>query len=202
MNGIRETKKQDGYYDKDLDTHIVSVIAGHCNWTRDRNVAFATMLGSCVSVCVYDEDRGIGGMNHFLLPENGGENAGRFTESFRYGSAAIESLLNALYKNGAAKNGLRIKIFGGANVLQRTSNDIGQKNINFTKKFFATENMRIESEDIGGDYGRRIVFFPKTGKVLLRPIGDTSELDDIRNQENAVFEKISNQQDGNDVELF
>jgi len=202
VNAIKETRLTDGYYDDSLGLHIVSVIAGHCNWTSSEDIAFSTMLGSCLSVCAYDAGAGVGGMNHFLLPESHHDDDPKFSESFRYGSAAIESLLNSLYAHGAAKNGLTIKIFGGANVLKNASRDIGQKNAQFTKNFFQRENLRIATEDIGGNYGRRIVFHPASGKVLLKNIGDAQEITKITQSEKQILDKVSQTTEGNDVELF
>lgn len=202
MNAIKETRLTDGYYDESLGLHIVSVMAGHCNWTSSRDIAFSTMLGSCLSVCAYDERAGVGGMNHFLLPESEKDEEGKYSESFRYGSAAIESLLNSLYSHGAAKNGLTIKIFGGANVLKNATRDIGEKNVQFAKNFFTRENLRIATEDIGGMNGRRIVFHPSSGKVLLKMIGDSQEISKIMQQERKVLDKVSHTQKGDDIELF
>lgn len=197
-----ESRKEDGYFDQALGTHIIPVMAGGCRWSRSRDVAFATTLGSCLSVCACDKISGIGGMNHFLLPQAPPDEKNTFSESFRYGSAAIETLLNALYNKGAAKNSLTVKIFGGGKVLSTTSQDVGQKNINFARNFFKRENMRIESEDVGGMQGRRIIFFPLTGRVLLRPIGESKDLKEIAAKEMTVLEKISAREVENDVELF
>jgi chemotaxis protein CheD len=202
VNAIKETRLTDGYYDESLGLHIVSVMAGHCNWTSSEDVAFSTMLGSCLSVCAYDSDAGVGGMNHFLLPESHQDEDIKFSDSFRYGSAAIESLLNSLYAHGAAKNGLKIKIFGGANVLKNASRDIGEKNVKFTKNFFQRENLRIETEDLGGNVGRRIVFHPASGKVLLKTIGDSQEITQISKNEKKILERVSRNREESDIELF
>lgn len=202
LEQVLESKGKDGYYDKDLDAHIVSVMAGFYHWTRAKDVAFSTMLGSCVSVCAYDEYAGIGGMNHFLLPNAPKSEEQGFSSSFRYGSAAIETLLNSLFAKGAAKNGLKIKLFGGAKVLGNISNDVGDRNISFTKNFFKRENIRIESEDLGGSIGRRIIFFPATGKVLLRELGNSKDIARIVNEETKILENISTESIENDVELF
>lgn len=199
---IRETKRADGYFDEILGYHLVPVIAGNCNWTRASDIAFSTTLGSCLSVCAYDKAANVGGMNHFLLPQAGESEDKKFSESFRYGSAAIESLLNVLFSHGAAKNGLTIKIFGGANVLKNASRDIGQKNLQFTKNFFTRENLRIESEDVGGFCGRRVIFHPLTGKVFLKNIGDNSEIAQISQKELSILDKVTKEKEGNDVELF
>tara|TARA_Y100000590_G_scaffold469175_1_gene655351 strand:+ start:43078 stop:43686 length:609 start_codon:yes stop_codon:yes gene_type:complete len=199
---VRESIRGDGYYDQALDTHLVSVMAGVYHWTRQKDIAFSTTLGSCLSVCAFDRYAKIGGMNHFLLPQAPEGEDTRYSESFRYGSAAIETLLNSLYNKGAAKNGLMIKIFGGAKVLNGLSQDVGRKNVDFAHKFFKRENLRVESEDVGGLNGRRVIFFPMTGKVLLRSIGERKDIDRIAENEIKVMEKITQVNNDSDVELF
>ncbi len=202
MASERETTRQDGYFDKALGTHVVSVMAGAYHWTRAEDVALSTMLGSCVAVCVCDTRAGIGGMNHFLLPKAPAGEDTPNSHAYRYGSAAIESMLNALFARGAAKNGLSIKIFGGSKVLNGVSADIGQKNIEFTRRFFQRENLRIDSEDVGGTQARRILFYPKTGKVLLKALGDAKEVQSLAAKEQQVLEQVSKTRGGGDVELF
>lgn len=202
MTPVKETIRGDGYYDQILDIHLVSVMAGVYRWTRNNDIAFSTTLGSCLSVCAYDEHAGIGGINHFLLPQAPEHEKSVLSESFRYGSAAIETLLNALYSKGAAKNGMVVKIFGGGKVLNTVSQDVGKKNIDFARRFFQRENMRIDSEDVGGFHGRRIIFFPRTGKVLLKTLGDTNELRKIADNEAKILTRLSSTKVDDDVELF
>ena len=202
-NALKEARRGDGCFDQVLGVYLVSVIAGFYNWSRCEDIAFSTTLGSCMSVCAYDPIAGVGGMNHFLLPEApANEDCDSFSQSFRYGSAAIEVLLNALYKNGAAKNGLRIKIFGGGKVMSTLSHDVGKQNIKFTKNFFERETMRIESEDIGGLNARRVVFFPRSGKVLLKTLGDQKDLIRIAERETKILHKLGVEKEENDIELF
>ncbi len=203
MKSVKESIRGDGYYDQTLDVHLISVMAGVYHWTRSSDIAFSTTLGSCLSVCAYDKHAGIGGMNHFLLPQAPEHEADdKYSESFRYGSAAIETLLNSLYSKGAAKNGMQVKIFGGGKVLGGLSQDVGQKNINFARNFFKRENMRIESEDVGGNHGRRIIFFPRQGKVLMRSLGDRTEINKIADNEMKILNKLSHDKVHDDVELF
>ncbi len=201
---IKETKTGEGFYDQALDAYIVSVVAGVYNWSKSSNIAFSTMLGSCLSVCAYDLHAGVGGMNHFLLPEapEDSEENDLYSSSFRYGSAAIETLLNSLYKHGAAKNGIQVKIFGGGKILHGVSRNVGERNIEFARRFFKRENMRIESEDVGGMEGRRIIFFPKTGKVLLRTFASHKDMERLAKDEVSAMNSILEKGDENNVELF
>lgn len=202
MGIVQETVKGEGYFDQTIGVSVVSVMAGAYRWTKSADIAFSTMLGSCISVCAYDSHSGVGGMNHFLLPQAPENEKSEYSESFRYGSAAIETLLNALYSKGAAKNGMAIKIFGGAKVLGKVTQDIGRKNIDFAHRFFLRENMRIESEDVGGQVARRIIFFPKTGKVLLRQLGENKDITKIAEKEMNILRKISHKKQESHIELF
>ena len=202
MLTAEETQKEEGYYDADLGAHVVSVMAGAYRWTKSADIAFSTMLGSCISICAYDKFSCVGGMNHFLLPEAPKNEKGEYSQSFRYGSAAIESLLNSLYSKGAAKNGVVIKIFGGAKVLDNLSVDVGRKNIDFAHRFFHRENMRIQSEDVGGKCARRIIFFPRTGRVLLKQLEEKHDVAVVAEKEMNILQKISQQTREEDIELF
>lgn len=202
LHVVQKTKRADGYFDDVLSVHLVPVMAGQCSWTNAGDIAFSTTLGSCISVCAYDEDMGVGGMNHFLLPNASESEGRRFSKSFRYGSAAVENLLNCLYKNGAAKNGIKIKIFGGANIISTSAQDIGARNIAFTRDFFERENMRIKSEDVGGDYARRVIFYPQSGRVMLQTLNERDALEQIQNKETNILQKLQKVREGADVELF
>ena len=197
-----EVNKSDGYYDNDFQAYVIPVLAGSYHWTKDKNVAFTTMLGSCVSVCAFDRYAGVGGMNHFLLPQASDHENEKFSGSYRYGSAAIETLLNSLYARGAAKNGMTVKLFGGARVLKQGVSDTGKKNIAFAEDCLKREKMRIESNDTGGFAGRRIIFFPTTGRVLSRRIGDQSRINEIIAAEQKEMHRIIKKPETKDVELF
>ncbi len=131
-----------------------------------------TVLGSCVSACIRDPDTGVGGMNHFMLPGDttkkldkwGGEDS----LATRYGIAAMESLVNDILKQGARKNRLELKLFGGGKVLDMDINNVGERNIRFVRQFLKTEGFLVTAEDLGGTFPRKVQFFPKTGKVMVR----------------------------------
>ena len=134
--------------------------------------AIYTILGSCVSVVLYSARKKIGGLNHFMLPST----SATFTEKDyegRYGVHAMELLINGLMKEGVSKRELSAKVFGGGNVLNADPTSrylIGFKNTDFVFKFLADENIPVIARDVGADYGRKIYFFPETGKVLVSRI--------------------------------
>lgn len=131
-------------------------------------VRIHTILGSCVSVCLFDKNRRIGGMNHFMLPFW----SGRGLASPKYGNIAMEKLLTAMLNAGAVRNNMVAKIFGGANVLEIKSggSHIGQRNIELAKSMLEEMNISIVAESVGGDLGRKIIFDLSDGKVHQRMI--------------------------------
>ncbi len=203
MTLVKESKKNDGYFDKNFDVHMVPIAAGYYAWSKDRHLALSTTLGSCVSVCVCDTHIGVGGMNHFLLPDiPKTQSKNPLDRSERYGEAAIEILLNALYSHGACKNDLTVKIFGGGKVISGVSNDVGKRNVEFARQFFRTERIRITSEDSGGTTGRKVIFYPATGRALVRPVITSTDLTSLAENERKTYEDLRHQKLEGDVELF
>ena len=142
---------------------IVSVVQGEYRISKDPNELLSTVLGSCVAVCLFDPQRGIGGMNHFLLPFGQEQGTDR---PVRYGLFAMEMLINALMKDGARKENLQAKIFGGAKIMADLR-DIGAANAKFTREFLATEHIACVAESLGGSQARRVVFRPATGQARM-----------------------------------
>ena len=143
------------------------VLQGEFRVSRDPATILSTILGSCVAVCLWDAGVGVGGMNHFLLPF--GPKAADMAPE-RYGVHAMEVLINGLLKQGARRNRLQAKLFGGAR-LSATLSDIGAANAGFARDFLATEDIVCVAESLGGNAARRVLFRPTTGHVrqLLVP---------------------------------
>jgi len=129
-----------------------------------------TILGSCVSICMYDKKMKIGGINHILLP--GKADIGSFDKGARYGINAMEILINKLMKLGARRKMLRAKLFGGAHIIQslQKENSPGLKNISFVEKFMEIEGIPIVSRDTGGVNARKIHFHTHSGDVYLKTL--------------------------------
>lgn len=143
-----------------------------------------TVLGSCISACLYDPVVKVGGMNHFMLPED--TNLSN-PVSTRYGVYAMELLINDLMKHGGQRKNFQAKIFGGGHVLNiRNSLDgIPQRNIDFVRKFLETEQISTVKEDVGGYHPRRVLFYPHTGQVFLKRLGGNEAKHTA--QEEAVY---------------
>lgn len=138
--------------------HDVHVIQGEQAVSEDAQVTLQTVLGSCVAACLYDPQRGIGGMNHFLLPDDGNGT------DIRHASAAMERLVNALLKAGASRSQLKAKVFGGARIMSNLP-DIGRRNGESALRFLQNEGIVCTSQSLGGTQARRIRFWPATGRA-------------------------------------
>jgi chemotaxis receptor (MCP) glutamine deamidase CheD len=148
---------------KEVSIHIGGVFA-----SREPAVV-RTVLGSCVSACLFDPLTNVGGMNHFMLPT--GDQGGDLPT--RYGINAMEMLINEIMKLGGERRRLRAKVFGAGHVLQIQSIGpaIPEQNAGFVKEFLATERIPILSQRLGGVNPLQVHFFTHTGKVLLRILG-------------------------------
>ena len=164
----------------------------------DDDTALTTTLGSCVAACIRDPILGIGGMNHFLLPEgNVGDGA-----PARYGSYAMELLINDLLKRGAHRKRLEAKVFGGANVLKGfTSNPVGTRNAEFVRHYLHAEHIPIIAEDLCGIHPRKIWFFPTTGRVVVQRLPHAHDAE-VAATESAVRAQLSRTPVSGGVELF
>lgn len=145
------------------------ILPGEYYVSRDQEV-IATVLGSCVSACIRDRKHGIGGMNHFMLPnDNGSIDRGDtcVSTATRYGSFAMEHMINDILAHGGRRKNLEIKLFGGGRIMQ-SSIDIGANNIDFVRHYLLDEGLQVASEDLGGDHPRKVLYFPHSGRVLVR----------------------------------
>jgi len=149
----------------------INVIQGDFAVSDDREDIMTTVLGSCVAACIFDTRSQVGGLNHFLLP---GDNAGSST-SMSYGLNAMELLINNMLKRGASRKRFQAKLFGGARMIKGLS-DIGEQNAAFALDFLKMEGIPCVSQSLGGTSARRLRFWPATGRVQLRVLGDVKEM--------------------------
>lgn len=121
-----------------------------------------TLLGSCVSACLWDPTARVGGMNHILLPHRA-----RALERLSSGTNEMEVLINKLLNVGGVKTNLQAKVFGGAQLSENLGN-IGASNVAFVFSFLRNEGIPVFSTDTGGHFGRLIRFWPATGKAQVK----------------------------------
>jgi len=159
-----------------------------------------TVLGSCIATCLYDPVAGIGGMNHFMLPDGADpENP----TSTRYGVNAMELLISHLMKLGADRRRFQAKVFGGGHVLKirESLNGVPQRNIDFARRFLETEQIPVIREDVGGYQPRRVLFHTHTGKVFLKYLGN-NEAERTAEEEMVYLISLKKQRLDGDVTIF
>ncbi len=157
----------------------------------------ATVLGSCISVCIKDLKTGLGGMNHFMLPGDVRSEEMFTSASSKYGMFAMEQLIEEMIKKGGSKKHFQAKVFGGGHVLnfRKTDGNVPESNIDFVRAFLKMEQVEIVKEDVGGYSGRKILFFPDTGKVLLKRLKSTVD-SKIIEAENEYKKKLFEERNG------
>jgi len=165
-----ETVAPNSYYDKNFGIETVKIMPGEY-YVTTRDMAMVTVLGSCVAACIRDRTSGIGGMNHFMLPGGRGDDNGILSHSTRYGTYAMEIMINQLFKMGAKRSNLEAKVFGAGSVLSGlTVFNVGERNASFVLDYLRTENIAITGQDLLDIYPRKVYFFPRTARVLVKKL--------------------------------
>lgn len=202
MSMLQEEMATTRYFDRTFNVEAAKISPGEYYYT-DQDMLIVTVLGSCVSACIRDKKLGIGGMNHFMLPDSAkSDKDNPVSESMRYGTYAMEVLINELLRNGARRENLEAKIFGGGNVLRSfTTNNVGDRNAAFVKQFLKDENISVVSEDLLDIYPRKVYYFPKTGKVLVKKLKQLNNYTLVKREE-AYSSKLKTNDVGGEVDLF
>ena len=171
MSAVNEAQRASRhYFDREFGVPAVKLLPGEYFVTTE-NIVLTTVLGSCVSACVRDSTAGIGGMNHFMLPDDADPGSRDVAAAMRYGAYAMDVLLNELFQGGAKRERLEAKVFGGGAVLANmTMLNIGERNADFVLRYLEVERVRIAAQDLRGKLPRRINYFPVTGRVTVRKL--------------------------------
>jgi len=185
------------YEDRHFDKPGMKLLPGEF-YVSGEDMVMTTVLGSCVAACIRDPRLGIGGMNHFMLPDgelNGGSSA-------RYGSYAMEVLINELLKAGARRSGLEAKVFGGGAVLKSfTDTQVGQRNCQFVLDYLKAEHIPVLAQDLGDVCARKVYFMPYEGRVMVRRLSTTIASRDLAD-ESAYRSRLVAAPVSGGVELF
>ncbi len=190
-------------FHRQLNLPSVEIFAGEYHVTTDTNVVISTLLGSCVSVCLKDIRTGMAGMNHFMLPKAVKEGEIIISEAARYGTYAMELMINEMLKLGARRSNLHAKVFGGGHILDTMLNTVSDSNIHFAFSFLKLEGIPVLGKDVGGSSGRRVLFLPGEFSVYVRKIGKTKQLNTAISQEKRYLQMLHQKQKAtSDVELF
>jgi len=191
-------------WDRQNERWSARILPGEYFVTRSDEI-ITTVLGSCISACVRDPVLRIGGMNHFMLPEDITNGSSSWHDpsiglSTRYGSFAMESLINDLMKLGARRDRLEVKLTGGGRVLASMT-DVGARNIEFARQWLSLEGLAIAGEDVGETHPRRVLYFPATGRVLMFRLRNVDH-GEVVSREKQYQSTLREKPAGNDVELF
>ena len=189
------------YYDRTFDCDAAKILPGEYYHTG-KDMLIVTVLGSCVSACIRDRVSGQGGMNHFMLPDGGGDANSPVSASMRYGTYAMEVLINELLKSGARRENLEAKVFGGGAVLKGfTAINVGERNASFVISYLKMEKIRVLAEDLNDIYPRKVYFFPRTGKVLVKKLMQTHN-DTLARREQEYAGRLKVAPVGGEIDLF
>ena len=188
-------------FDRDFQMEVVKILPGQYH-AGSGPVGITTVLGSCVSTCLWDPQRRVGGMNHFMLPRDNGSVASPVPKSARFGVYAMELLINDMLKLGAERRRLVAKVFGGGRVLQGfDSLDVGARNCEFVLEFLETESIPVLAQDLMDRFPRKVYFAPDTGKVLLKRL-DSARDEVVQRQERAYLKALGREAGSGSIEIF
>ncbi|WP_431189772.1 chemoreceptor glutamine deamidase CheD [Alteromonas gracilis] len=189
------------YFDRYFNCNAVKILPGEFYATSNDHL-IVTVLGSCIATCLFDPANNVRGMNHFLLPRDDTEKSILISESARYGTYAMELLINEMLKLGAKKNQIVAKVFGGGNVMKGLiHNNIGQRNVDFAFEYLKKESIPVVASDVLSDYPRKVYFFEEDGLVRIKKIKalhNTTILD----RESEYRVRLKNATIDNPVDLF
>lgn len=187
------------YFDPIFGTEAVKVLPGEY-FVTTRDMLLVTVLGSCVSACIRDRETGIGGMNHFMLADCGEQSP--YSASARYGTYAMEILINHLLKLGAQRGNLEAKVFGGGRVMASLpSSSVGERNSSFVLDFLQTEDIFVAAQDLLDVHPRKVYFFPATGRVLVKTLMRLHN-DTVQRREREYAARLAAKPISGDIELF
>lgn len=192
------------FWDSAQHCHTVKLLPGEF-YVSVQDEMVSTVLGSCVSACIFDARRRIGGMNHFMLPEPAGTGGGDdwsfvVGRAARYGNDAMEQLINAILKVGGQRADLAVKIFGGGRVLAQMT-DVGRRNIEFVQRYIATEGLQLVAADVGDVHPRQVQFFPASGRARVRQLRRGQDAVLVAD-ERQYLKRLANDPIKGEVELF
>lgn len=180
---------------------IASILPGEFFVSADPMIVY-TVLGSCISACVRDPIVGVGGMNHFMLPKPKEGGCDSWGESTRYGSYAMESLINGILKRGGIKSRLEVKLFGAGKIYDGNI-DVGASNTEWVLEYLRAEGLSVCKTDLGDMYPRKVYYFTESGRVLLKKLERLKNRTiEIREQEYAAKIQTREQAAEEAVTLF
>jgi chemotaxis protein CheD len=203
LEALRSAPRKPGeasffFYDAFFKSDAVKVLPGEY-FVHNEDITIMTTLGSCIAACLWDRNARVGGMNHFMLPDG----SGLAGSGGRYGSYAMEVLINELLKRGATRGTLEAKVFGGGAVISSmTTLNVGERNTDFVMEYLKTERIPVVSKDVMDVYPRKVCFLPASGKAMVKRLAPTNA-EAVAAQDRAAAQKaVPASSSGGSIDLF
>ena len=185
------------YYDAHFRNEAVKVLPGEY-FVFDEDILIMTTLGSCIAACLWDREKRVGGMNHFLLPD-----AGTGADGGRYGSFAMELLIGEMVKRGATRGAMEAKVFGGGAVISGMNTiKVGERNTAFVLDYLRTERIAVVSKDVLDIYPRKVCFLPASGKAMVKRLASANTEALAAQERAALASSTPAVSSGGSVDLF
>ena len=186
------------FYDAHFKNDAVKILPGEY-FVHDEDLLVMTTLGSCIAACLWDRNARVGGMNHFMLPDGGSGTL----DSGRYGSYAMELLINELMKRGATRSTLEAKVFGGGQVISGMSTmNVGERNTSFVMDYLRTERIPVVSKDVLEIYPRKVCFLPHSGKAMVKRLASANTEALVAQERAAAAKAVPASSGAGSVDLF
>ncbi len=183
------------WYETHFQSVAVKVLPGEY-FVDSHDILIMTTLGSCIAACLWDRYSNIGGLNHFMLPEGNADDG-------RYGSYAMELLINEMLKRGASRSALEAKVFGGGQVIAGMDTlNVGARNTAFVMDYLKTERIPIVSKDVMDIYPRKVCFIPASGKAMVKRLAPTNASALLAQERAAARSVVPTASSGGSVDLF
>jgi chemotaxis protein CheD len=199
LNAVLKDSEPLRYFDREFQVDAVKILPGQTHAARSG--AVTTVLGSCVSTCLWDPVERIGGMNHFMLPGDTAHPDSPWGASARFGVYAMEVLINQMIHLGADRRRLVAKVFGGARLLAGFDRlDVGSKNSEFVLEFLRVEGIRLLAQDLLDVCPRKVHFFIDSGKVQVKRLS-LSPIETVQRREREYLSRLDGKS-GGDIEIF
>ncbi len=202
LNWLKRQPREPGeasffWYDPQFQCEAVKVLPGEY-FVDSEEILIMTTLGSCIAACLWDSKARVGGLNHFMLPDGGGG-----TDNGRYGTYAMEVLINEMMKRGATRATLEAKVFGGGQVIAgMDSMNVGERNTRFVLDYLKVERIPVLSQDVLDIYPRKVCYFPVTGKAMVKRLAPTRAAELLANERAAAQTTRPVATRGGSVDLF
>jgi len=188
------------WYDNQFGNEAVKVLPGEY-FVYNEDLLIMTTLGSCIAACLWDRQAKVGGMNHFMLPEGNGQDSG--LSSGRYGSYAMELLINEMMKMGAQRSTMEAKVFGGGQVISgMNSMNVGERNTAFVLNYLKAEHIPVVSKDVLDIYPRKVCFLPHSGKALVKRLASANNEALLALERSAAQKATPAASAGGSIDLF